>query len=149
LPFVGGIFNGAIYPAIGFTPASAVCPFVCSGCEASAHLVRSGKSYAFLCANKTIDVTKVTYKEVDDARVSPYVLSGHGVIKPHFEWFMSCVVETLVVTPCLALLLGPIFGIRRRRRRLAARPALKAKLDDLTERARLLDEKAPSEGAYR
>jgi hypothetical protein len=139
LPFAGGIAENWLYPAIGFTPSSVLCPYLCTGCQASAHVVRHGKSHAFLCKNTTIDVTKVAYSDVDQDQLKPYVLSSHGAASPHLGWFTGCVVDALIVSPCLALLLGPILGLRRRRRRFAERGDLKTKLDGLRERVRLAD----------
>jgi hypothetical protein len=53
------------------------------------------------------------------------------------------------MAPCMAVLFGPLAGVRRRRRRLAERPELKAKLDGVEEQLRLLDAKAPPAPPYR
>jgi hypothetical protein len=151
LPFVGGMTHGFLFPAIGFTPSSVVCPSVCDGCEASARVVRSssGKSHAFLCKNDRVDVTTVSYNDLGQDRLKPYILSCNTGDKPHFGWFTGCIVDALVIAPCLAVLFGPLAGVRRRRRRLAERPELKAKLDALEEQVRLLDAKAPSAPPFR
>ena len=141
LPFGGGLAHDFLYPAIGFTPSSVLCPYVCNGCEASAHVVRSGKSNAFLCKNPAIDVTKVSFNDVGDDRLKPYVLSGHGP-DAHIGWFTGCVLDALIVTPFVALLLGPLLGLRRRRRRLAERADLKNKLETLREQAGRLEASA-------
>jgi hypothetical protein len=151
LPFGGGVTTYVLYPVIGYTPASVFCPWVCDGCERSARVVRSrsGKSHIFLCKNTTVDVTKIAYDDADQDAMRPYQLSGNGARNPHFGWYTTVILETLVVTPCLALVLGPIFGIRRRKRRLAMRPDLKAKRDALLERVRLLDAEKPEAPPYR
>ena len=150
MPFAGGMVHNFLYPAIGFTPSSVLCSHLCDGCEASAHVVRShsGKSHVFLCKNKTIDVTKVTYYDVGQYRLQPYVLSGDAA-QTHLGWFTGCVIDALIVSPCLALLLGPILGMRRRTRRLAERADLKAKRDTLLERVRMLDAQPPDAPPYR
>jgi len=149
LPFVGGITSGFLFPAIGFTPSSVVCPYLCTGCKASARVVRShsGQGHTFLCKNDTVDVNTVSYYDVGEDRLKPYILSGDGP-NPHFEWFTGCVVDALVVAPFMAVLFGPLAGVRRRRRRLAERPDLKAKLDALEEQLRLRDAKAPPPPPY-
>jgi hypothetical protein len=125
---VVGLFPGTglmahlfLVPVVGFSPAGLACPAVCDGCSPWARAFswnfkgdyqeNNGRmGYAFVCANPAIDVDQLRASDIPhdplNTRLQPYMLSSVVV------WLL----EVAVCVPGLALLLGPIFGLRRRRR---------------------------------
>lgn len=136
-PGCGFVIHTALLPAFHVTPAGIVCPLVCSGCSASArtigwnfknlswHSENGRMGYAFMCRNPTIDVEPLTRSDVDrdsalNRALQPYMLSS----------FVAWMLEVAITVPLIALALGPIYAVRRRRRVLAERPGLQAALAD-------------------
>lgn len=133
-PGVGMMFHLFLFPAFGVSPAAVVCPLVCDECSAAArtfswnfkgswHSENGRMGYAFVCANPRYDIDRLELSQVagntpTNAALQPYMLSS----------FLSWMAEVAVSVPCLALLFGPPFGLRRRGRLLGERPKLEEAL---------------------
>ncbi len=127
-PGFGLMIHMFLIPAIGRSPAGVVCPLVCSSCTSPARTYswsysgswRSGNGtmgYAFICTNPeidTADLDKMAIIRSLNARLQPYMLNS----------FVVWMTETAVCVPLITLVLGALFGVRRRRRILDQKPQL-------------------------
>jgi hypothetical protein len=154
-PGIGLMIHLFLIPAFGSSPAGVVCPLVCDGCSPSArtfswnfrgsyHSENGRMGYAFVCKNPKIDVDRLSVSDIwnrkTNEELQPYMLSS----------FLSWMCEVLVCCAFATLALGPIFGVRRRRRILAARPGLEAWLARAEAALRAFDgPQVEPEGPYR
>jgi hypothetical protein len=146
--FPGILLHTFLIPAFGTSPAGVVCPAVCDGCTAPAktfswnykgswHSENGQMGYAFVCTNPKIDVAKLTESDIWDSHTNdalqPYMLNSFAV------WF----VEYALLLPIAVLVLGPFFGVRRRKRTLDKRRPLEEALARAQARLDALEAKPP------
>lgn len=131
-PGTGLMVHLFLIPLFGHSPGGVVCPWVCDGCTRSArvfswnfrgnwHTKNGQMGYAFVCAHPTLDIESLTVNDVSRTRneeLQPYMLSS----------LLSWMAEVAVCVPVLALVLGPIVGLRRRRRARLEEPELERAL---------------------
>jgi hypothetical protein len=149
---IAGVFPGVfvhlfLLPAFGRSPASYVCPQVCNVCTAPArtfswnykgswHSENGQMGFAFVCTNPVIDIEKLTVTDLWDdktnADLQPFMLNSLAV-------FLA---EYAVLVPISVLVLGPYFGIRRRRRALAQTRPLEEALARAQQRLDAFDKPA-------
>jgi hypothetical protein len=143
-PGTGLMVHMFLFPLLGVSPAAPVCPLVCDGCSPWARTFfrnyegdwqeKNGRmGYAFVCENPRIPIDDLGTNDVEDdpmnTKLQPYMLNSFTV------WMA----EVAICVPALALLFGPIGGLRRRARVLRERGQREADLAEAEKRLRVFE----------